>query len=115
MAVIEVVKGDITRENVDAIATGVYGYRAARVAVATVRATPTNLERIRLVAFDDDTHAHLRGRAGGGRMTRPAGTGDRALPTPGGRTTPHRSRSLDVTTITRKPDPFPVDPSSDRV
>ncbi|WP_432906588.1 O-acetyl-ADP-ribose deacetylase [Micromonospora matsumotoense] len=48
---------------IPAIATGVYGYppdQAARIAVATIRSTPTRLERIRLVAFDDDTHAHLR-------------------------------------------------------
>ncbi|HET8680889.1 MAG TPA: O-acetyl-ADP-ribose deacetylase [Micromonosporaceae bacterium] len=39
-----------------AIATGVYGFpadRAARIAVATLCATPTNVERIRLVAFDE--------------------------------------------------------------
>ncbi|HET8659036.1 MAG TPA: O-acetyl-ADP-ribose deacetylase [Micromonosporaceae bacterium] len=41
-----------------AIATGVYGFpadRAARIAVTTLRATPTNVERIRLVAFDEAT------------------------------------------------------------
>jgi O-acetyl-ADP-ribose deacetylase (regulator of RNase III) len=39
-----------------AIATGVYGFppdRAARIAVATIRATPTRVERVRLVAFDE--------------------------------------------------------------
>jgi O-acetyl-ADP-ribose deacetylase (regulator of RNase III) len=38
-----------------AIATGVYGFpadEAARIAVATIRATPTRVERILLVAFD---------------------------------------------------------------
>ncbi|MEV0942076.1 O-acetyl-ADP-ribose deacetylase [Micromonospora wenchangensis] len=45
-----------------AIATGVYGFpaeRAARIAVATLRSTPTNVHRVRLVAFDDDTRDHL--------------------------------------------------------
>jgi O-acetyl-ADP-ribose deacetylase len=39
-----------------AIATGVYGFpadRAATIAVSTLRATPTSVERIRLVAFDE--------------------------------------------------------------
>ncbi|GIF97790.1 macro domain-containing protein [Catellatospora citrea] len=38
-----------------AIATGVYGFppeRAARIAVATIRSTPTRVHRVRLVAFD---------------------------------------------------------------
>jgi len=46
-----------------AIATGVYGFpadQAARIAVQTVTATPTAVERIRLVAFDEDTAAHLQ-------------------------------------------------------
>jgi O-acetyl-ADP-ribose deacetylase len=46
-----------------AIATGVYGYPpddAARIAVATITATPTSVERVRLVAFDDDTYQLLR-------------------------------------------------------
>jgi O-acetyl-ADP-ribose deacetylase (regulator of RNase III) len=41
-----------------AISTGVYGYPkrdAARIAVATLRETPTGVEVVRLVAFDDDT------------------------------------------------------------
>jgi O-acetyl-ADP-ribose deacetylase len=45
-----------------AIATGVYGFppeHAARIAVATIRTTPTQVERIRLVAFDDTTREHL--------------------------------------------------------
>ncbi|MEU7960694.1 O-acetyl-ADP-ribose deacetylase [Micromonospora humida] len=45
-----------------AIATGVYGFppeRAAQIAVATIRSTPTNVRRVRLVAFDDDTSDHL--------------------------------------------------------
>jgi O-acetyl-ADP-ribose deacetylase (regulator of RNase III) len=46
-----------------AIATGVYGFppeRAARIAVDTVRATPTTVARIRLVAFDAATADLLR-------------------------------------------------------
>ncbi|BCJ73162.1 macro domain-containing protein [Catellatospora sp. IY07-71] len=42
-----------------AIATGVYGFpadRAARIAVATLRATPSRVQRVRLVAFDRHTH-----------------------------------------------------------
>lgn len=45
-----------------AIATGRYGFpseQAARIAVTTLRSTPTNVERIRLVAFDKVTHGHL--------------------------------------------------------
>jgi O-acetyl-ADP-ribose deacetylase len=45
-----------------AIATGVYGFpseHAARIAVATIRATPTQVEQIRLVAFDHTTREHL--------------------------------------------------------
>jgi O-acetyl-ADP-ribose deacetylase (regulator of RNase III) len=45
-----------------AIATGVYGYpsgEAARIAVATVMSTPTNVELIRLVAFDQETYEQL--------------------------------------------------------
>jgi len=41
-----------------AISTGIYGYPgadAARIAVATLRSTPTNVELARLVAFDDET------------------------------------------------------------
>src|SRR5262245_51040368 len=43
---------------VPAIATGVYGYprdKAARVAVRTLRSTPTAVQEVRLVAFDDET------------------------------------------------------------
>jgi O-acetyl-ADP-ribose deacetylase (regulator of RNase III) len=46
-----------------AIATGVYGFppdQAARIAVATIRSTPTNVERVRLVAFDDATRDRLQ-------------------------------------------------------
>ncbi len=46
-----------------AIATGVYGFPpdlAARIAVNTIRSTPTNVERIRLVAFDGTTHDLLQ-------------------------------------------------------
>ncbi|WP_433268396.1 O-acetyl-ADP-ribose deacetylase [Micromonospora vinacea] len=41
-----------------AIATGVYGFpadQAAKIAISTIRATPTKVERVRLVAFDDAT------------------------------------------------------------
>ena len=41
-----------------AISTGVYGYpaeEAATLAVATLRSTPTSVELVRLVAFDDRT------------------------------------------------------------
>ncbi|MGC5054393.1 O-acetyl-ADP-ribose deacetylase [Micromonospora sp. DT48] len=46
-----------------AIATGVYGYpadQAARIAVATIKSTPTSVHRVRLVAFDEDTRQHLQ-------------------------------------------------------
>ena len=42
-----------------AISTGIYGYpseQAARIAVGTVRSTPTEVELVRLVAFDEATH-----------------------------------------------------------
>ena len=45
-----------------AIATGVYGFppeRAARIAVATITATQTRLELVRLVAFDAATYRLL--------------------------------------------------------
>jgi O-acetyl-ADP-ribose deacetylase len=41
-----------------AIATGIYGFpveQAARIAVATIRSTPTSVEWIRLVAYDEPT------------------------------------------------------------
>jgi O-acetyl-ADP-ribose deacetylase (regulator of RNase III) len=43
-----------------AISTGVYGYpraEAAEIAVTTLRTTPTDVELVRLVAFDDETRA----------------------------------------------------------
>ncbi|GGS94869.1 MULTISPECIES: O-acetyl-ADP-ribose deacetylase [Streptomyces] len=43
-----------------AISTGAYGWpldEAARIAVATVRATPTRVEEVRFVLFDDRAHA----------------------------------------------------------
>lgn len=55
-----------------AISTGVYGFprdQAADVAVATLRATPTGVERSLLVAFDDETADLYRERLG------PAGAG----------------------------------------
>ena len=45
-----------------AIATGVYGFppeQGARIAVATIRSTPTGLTRVLLVAFDQPTRDHL--------------------------------------------------------
>jgi O-acetyl-ADP-ribose deacetylase (regulator of RNase III) len=42
-----------------AISTGIYGYppeEAARIAVDTIRSTPTGVELVRLVAFDEATH-----------------------------------------------------------
>ncbi|MFE4539498.1 O-acetyl-ADP-ribose deacetylase [Streptomyces scopuliridis] len=47
---------------IPAISTGVYGFpaeRAARIAVATVRSSPTAVGRIRLIAFDRATHELL--------------------------------------------------------
>ena len=41
-----------------AISTGIYGYppaQAAKIAVATLRATPTRVAQVRLVAFDAAT------------------------------------------------------------
>ncbi|MEA2842924.1 MAG: O-acetyl-ADP-ribose deacetylase [Actinomycetota bacterium] len=46
-----------------AISTGIYGYppeQAARVAIRTLRGTPTEVERVRLVAFNDATAGLLR-------------------------------------------------------
>ena len=46
-----------------AISTGVYGYpreEAAAVAVSTLRSTPTQVELVRLVAFDEETMACYR-------------------------------------------------------
>lgn len=45
-----------------AIATGVYGFpprQAAQIAVETITGSPTRVDLIRLVAFDDGTHGHL--------------------------------------------------------
>jgi O-acetyl-ADP-ribose deacetylase (regulator of RNase III) len=42
-----------------AISTGIYGYPregAARIALETIRSTPTQVELVRLVAFDEATH-----------------------------------------------------------
>jgi O-acetyl-ADP-ribose deacetylase len=54
-----------------AISTGIYGYppaQAAKIAVATLRATPTRVAEIRLVAFDAATRDLLAAElaAGGG-------------------------------------------------
>src|SRR5437588_7378357 len=46
-----------------AISTGIYGYppeEAARIAVETVSSTPTQVELVRLVAFDDATLARYQ-------------------------------------------------------
>jgi len=46
-----------------AISTGIYGYppdEAARIAIDTVRSTPTKVELVRLVAFDDHTFRRYR-------------------------------------------------------
>jgi O-acetyl-ADP-ribose deacetylase len=46
-----------------AISTGIYGYppdEAARVAVRTLRGTPTRVEEVRLVAYDDASAEILR-------------------------------------------------------
>ena len=46
-----------------AISTGIYGYpseEAAEIAVRTLRSTPTKVELVRLVAFDERTHALYR-------------------------------------------------------
>ena len=45
-----------------AISTGIYGYpadKAARIAIDTLRATPTKVELVRLVAFDSRTQRLL--------------------------------------------------------
>jgi O-acetyl-ADP-ribose deacetylase (regulator of RNase III) len=46
-----------------AISTGIYGYpaeEAAEIAVSTVQTTPTAVELVRLVAFDDETLARYQ-------------------------------------------------------
>ena len=46
-----------------AISTGIYGYpseQAARIAVTTIRSTPTRVAEVRLVAFDQPTYDLLR-------------------------------------------------------
>ena len=48
---------------IPAISTGIFGYppaQAARVAVRTLRSTPTGVELIRLVAFDEATYELYR-------------------------------------------------------
>lgn len=57
----------VTRVAFPAIATGVYGYppdQAVDVAVRTIRATPTTVELVRLVAFDDDMYQRYVARLG---------------------------------------------------
>ncbi|MET8041524.1 O-acetyl-ADP-ribose deacetylase [Micromonospora sp. NPDC005215] len=47
---------------IPAIATGVYGFppaQAAKIAISTIRATPTDVEHVRLVAFDEETYELL--------------------------------------------------------
>lgn len=51
-----------------AISTGIYGYpqeQAARIAIETLRSTPTQVERVLLVAFDRRTAELLSAAAGG--------------------------------------------------
>jgi O-acetyl-ADP-ribose deacetylase (regulator of RNase III) len=51
-----------------AISTGIYGYpaeEAARIAVETVRSTPTKVQLVRLVAFDDATKLRYEELLGG--------------------------------------------------
>jgi len=51
-----------------AISTGIYGFpgdRAAEIAVRTVRETPTGVEVVRFVCFDEATERHLRAALGG--------------------------------------------------
>jgi O-acetyl-ADP-ribose deacetylase (regulator of RNase III) len=60
-----------------AISTGIYGYppaQAARIAVSTLRATPTRVAEIRLVAFDTATRDLLAAELAAGDGT----TRDRA-------------------------------------
>ena len=48
--------------SIPAISTGLYGYptdAAARVAVRTLRSTPSSVERVRLVAFDEENYDAL--------------------------------------------------------
>lgn len=45
-----------------AISTGIYGFpgeEAARIAISTLRSTPTGVERVRLIAFDESTRDWL--------------------------------------------------------
>ena len=45
-----------------AVATGIYGFpldQAAKIAVETIRSTPTTVEHVRLVAFDEPTRDAL--------------------------------------------------------
>lgn len=52
-----------------AISTGIYGYpreEAARIAVETVRASPSRVELVRLVAFDPETYRLYRRQLAGG-------------------------------------------------
>jgi O-acetyl-ADP-ribose deacetylase len=51
-----------------AISTGIYGYphkEAATIAVDTIRNTSTRVELVRLIAFDDATHARYQAELGG--------------------------------------------------
>ncbi|KAA0233183.1 MAG: O-acetyl-ADP-ribose deacetylase [Acidimicrobiales bacterium] len=57
-----------------AISTGVYGYprqEAARVAVETIRSTPTSVSEVHLVAFDAQTHSLYKELAGGSSPSAP--------------------------------------------
>jgi O-acetyl-ADP-ribose deacetylase (regulator of RNase III) len=51
-----------------AISTGIYAYpqeEAATIAVDTIRDTSTRVELVRLIAFDDATHARYQAKLGG--------------------------------------------------
>ncbi len=51
-----------------AISTGVYGYpkaEAARIAIDTIRSSPSAVELVRLVAFDDETRSLYQERLAG--------------------------------------------------
>lgn len=47
---------------IPAISTGIYGFpgpEAARIAIRTLRSAPTNVQKVRLIAFDERTRDWL--------------------------------------------------------